>query len=60
MSQSSYETNPVGALQDMFLSPGITPQYRVVKAEGASHAPTFSFQVNLGNLTATGRGNNKK
>merc|ERR1719384_2060179 len=57
---SSYETNPVGALQERFQSRGITPQYRVVQAEGASHAPTFSFQVILGDLTATGSGSSKK
>ena len=33
--------------QERFQSRGITPQYRVVQAEGASHAPTFSFQVAL-------------
>lgn len=57
---SNYETNPVGALQERFQSRGITPQYRVVQAEGASHAPTFSFQVILGDLTATGSGSSKK
>ena len=60
VSRSSYETNPVGALQERFQSRGITPQYRVVQAEGASHAPTFSFQVILGDLTATGSGSSKK
>merc|ERR1719471_14364 len=59
-NMSSYETNPVGALQERFQSRGITPQYRVVQAEGASHAPTFSFQVILGDLTATGSGSSKK
>lgn len=57
---SNYETNPVGALQERFQSRGITPQYRVVQAEGASHAPTFSFQVILGDLTSTGSGSSKK
>jgi len=57
---SNYETNPVGALQERFQSRGITPQYRVVQAEGLSHAPTFSFQVILGDLTATGTGSSKK
>ena len=60
MSRSSYETNPVGALQERFQSRGITPQYRVVQAKGASQPPTFSCQVILGNLTATGSGNGKK
>merc|ERR1719471_544654 len=59
-NMSSYETNPVGALQERFQSRGITPQYRVVQAEGASHAPTFSFQVILGDLTSTGSGSSKK
>jgi hypothetical protein len=31
--------------QERFQSRGITPTYRVVQAEGASHAPTFSYQV---------------
>jgi len=57
---SNYETNPVGALQERFQSRGINPTYRVVQAEGASHAPTFSFQVILGELTATGSGSSKK
>jgi len=59
-NMSNYDTNPVGALQERFQSRGITPQYRVVQAEGASHAPTFSFQVILGDLTATGSGSSKK
>jgi dsRNA-specific ribonuclease len=42
---SNYETNPIGALQERFQSRGITPTYRVVQADGASHAPTFAFQV---------------
>lgn len=57
---SNYETNPVGALQERFQSRGITPTYRVVQAEGASHAPTFSFQVILGELTSTGSGSSKR
>jgi len=57
---SNYETNPVGALQERFQSRGITPAYQVVQAEGASHAPTFSYQVILGELTATGTGSSKK
>jgi len=57
---SNYETNPVGALQERFQSRGITPTYRVVQAEGASHAPTFSYQVILGELNSTGTGSSKK
>jgi len=59
-NMSNYETNPVGALQERFQSRGITPTYRVVQAEGASHAPTFSYQVILGELNSTGTGSSKK
>jgi len=59
-NMSNYETNPIGALQERFQSRGITPTYRVVQADGASHAPTFAFQVILGDLTATGTGSSKK
>ena len=37
----------ISKFQERFQSRGITPQYRVVQAEGASHAPTFSFQVTV-------------
>jgi RISC-loading complex subunit TARBP2 len=59
-NMSNYETNPIGALQERFQSRGITPTYRVVQADGASHAPTFAFQVILGDITATGTGSSKK
>ena len=43
---STYETNPVGALQERFQSRNINPVYQIIQAEGASHCPTFTFQVN--------------
>ena len=57
---SNYKSNPVGALQERFQSRGMKPQYKVVKASGASHAPTFSFLVTMGDLTSTGSGSSKK
>ena len=57
---STYETNPVGALQERFQSRGINPVYHVVQAEGASHCPTFTFQVFIADLMSTGTGNSKK
>lgn len=51
---SGYYTNPVGALQERFQSQGITPNYRVLQAEGASHCPTFTYQVNVGDFYAVG------
>ena len=57
---STYETNPVGALQERFQSRGINPVYHVVQAEGASHCPTFTYQVFISDLMATGSGNSKK
>ena len=53
--------NSVGALQERFQSRGITPQYRLVQVEGAStHDPTFSYEVIVGNLIATGSGSSKQ
>jgi dsRNA-specific ribonuclease len=56
-NMSQYSTNPVGALQERFQSRGIAPEYRVVQAEGASHCPTFSFQVFIGDMVAMGKQN---
>jgi len=59
---ASYQSNPVGALQEKFQSKSKSsrPQYKVVRAEGAAHAPTFSYQVILGDLATIGRGSSKK
>ena len=51
---SQYSTNPVGALQERYQSRGVAPEYRMVQAEGASHCPTFSFQVFIGDMVAMG------
>ena len=57
---AQYETNPVGALQERFQSRGIPPNYKVVQTEGASHCPTFTFQVYIGDMVSIGVGNSKK
>jgi len=57
---SQYSTNPVGALQERYQSRGVAPEYRMVQAEGASHCPTFSFQVFIGDMVAMGSGSSKK
>lgn len=57
---AQYETNPVGALQERFQSRGIPPNYKVIQTEGASHCPTFTFQVYIGDMMAVGVGNSKK
>ena len=53
-NMSQYTTNPVGALQERYQSRGVAPEYRMVQAEGASHCPTFSFQVFIGDMVAMG------
>ena len=53
-SMSQYNSNPVGALQERFQSRGIMPNYRMVQAEGASHCPTFSYQVFVLDFIALG------
>ncbi len=54
-NMAQYQSNPVGALQERFQSRGIAPQYRMVQAEGASHCPTFSFQVLVADYLAMGK-----
>ena len=54
-NMSQYSTNPVGALQERYQSRGVAPEYRMVQAEGASHCPTFSFQVFIGDMVAMGK-----
>ena len=57
---AQYDTNPVGALQERFQSRGIPPNYKVVQTEGASHCPTFTFHVFIGDMMSIGVGNSKK
>merc|ERR1719507_2475564 len=59
-NMSQYSSNPVGALQERYQSRGVAPEYRMVQAEGASHCPTFSFQVFIGDMVAMGSGSSKK
>ena len=44
-NMAQYETNPIGALQERFQSRGIIPDYKFMTTDGASHCPTFTFQV---------------
>jgi len=57
---AQYETNPIGALQERFQSRGIIPDYKFMTTDGASHCPTFTFQVTVGDITASGSGQTKK
>ena len=60
MSMSNYEANPIGTLQERFQCIDVTPIYRVVQADGASHARTFVVQAILKNITSTGTGSSKQ
>jgi len=59
-NMAQYETNPIGALQERFQSRGIIPDYKFLNTDGASHCPTFTFQVSVGDITASGNGQTKK
>jgi len=59
-NMAQYETNPIGALQERFQSRGIIPDYKFLNTDGASHCPTFTFQVTVGDITASGNGQTKK
>ena len=54
---NKYDLNPVGALQERFQSRGVQITYMMVQADGASHCPTFAFQVFVGEMVALGTGN---
>ena len=55
-TMNQYNSNPVGALQERFQARGIMPTYRMVQAEGASHCPTFSYQVFVLEFISMGKG----
>jgi len=57
---SSYDVNPVGALQERFHSNGTGPIFVMTQSEGMSHCPIFTFQVTAAGKTASGSGNSKK
>merc|ERR1712015_317338 len=51
--------NPIGRLQEDYQSLGV-PSYITLGFTGASHAPTFTIQVTLGDLNAMANGSSKK
>ena len=51
--------NPIGRLQEDYQSLGV-PSYITLGFTGASHAPTFTIQVTLGDLNAVANGSSKK
>jgi len=57
---AQYDTNPIGALQERFQSRGIIPDYKFLNTDGASHCPTFTFQVTVGDISSQGSGQTKK
>ena len=52
--------NYVGRLQELLQTRGVFPHYRVLNTRGASHAPVFSMEVQIGELTCVGSGYSKR
>ena len=50
----------VGRLQELLQTRGVFPYYRVLNTRGASHAPVFSMEVQIGELTCVGSGYSKR
>ena len=50
----------VGCLQELLQTRGVFPYYRVLNTRGASHAPVFSMEVQIGELTCVGSGYSKR
>ena len=57
---NSNESNPVSKLNEMLQIRGQQPRYELIRAMGASHAPTFCYQLTVGEVVLTGKGNSKK
>lgn len=54
------QKTPISLLQELCAQQGITPDYKLISVEGAVHAPTFMYRVQIGEAVATGTGQSKK
>ena len=44
---STYHSNPVGLLYEMFVNHSSSPKFVLVEESGPGHSPTFGYQVSL-------------
>ena len=59
-SSDSAKKHPVSILQELYVPKGTTPTYDFSQVSGAAHGANFKCEVTIGEMKATGVGQNKK
>ncbi|XP_035223631.1 RISC-loading complex subunit tarbp2-like isoform X2 [Stegodyphus dumicola] len=59
MTNAAQKT-PISLLQELCAQQGMTPDYKLMSVEGAVHAPTFMYRVQVNEVVATATGQSKK
>lgn len=59
MTNAAQKT-PISLLQELCAQQGMTPDYKLVSVEGAVHAPTFMYRVQVNDVVASATGQSKK
>ncbi|XP_054713955.1 RISC-loading complex subunit tarbp2-like [Uloborus diversus] len=54
------QKTPISLLQELCAQQGMTPDYKLMSVEGAVHAPTFMYRVQVNQVVATATGQSKK
>lgn len=59
-SAAHNQKTPISVLQEVCSRKSLTPEYKLISVEGAVHAPTFFYRVEVGEVFATASGQSKK
>ncbi|XP_064456148.1 RISC-loading complex subunit TARBP2-like isoform X2 [Ornithodoros turicata] len=54
------QKTPISVLQELCARSCLTPEYKLLSVEGAVHAPTFMYRVQVGDAVANATGQSKK
>ncbi|XP_077515112.1 protein Loquacious-like isoform X2 [Amblyomma americanum] len=54
------QKTPISILQELCARNCLTPEYKLLSVEGAVHAPTFMYRVQVGDVVANATGQSKK
>lgn len=54
------QKTPISVLQELCARSCLTPEYKLLSVEGAVHAPTFMYRVQVGEAVANATGQSKK
>lgn len=59
MTNAAQKT-PISLLQELCATHSMNPDYQLMSVEGAVHAPTFMYRVQVNEIVATATGQSKK